>query len=710
MRAAAIAACAALSLVGSAALAQLPPFVLEPGWLPTGAGIDSLSSDLDFGDGDLDGDWDIAYACGSTLGFPSPDNCRIFVNSGGTQGGVLGIFADETSTRFPAHFVNANDVEWVDIDGDGDPDLHITTDARVFNHGAKWFVNQGGAQGGQLGYFVDETSARWLGLGQSGSSIPPSYVVAGGGFVDYGGDGTFGDLDLDGDLDLFHASAGSPGDSSAANTPSRIFLNDGLGRFQEFNPTGVVASGGKLVAGQAALWASGAYAPDTLISDGSSADVAMWCFDSELVDIDGDFDLDVIAADLKRSLRTFANQHAENAGTSLGFIDRTGVALPFGVVFDTGQTSQLPADIDLDGDVDLFLTRGQAQPGFDDGILQNDGAGKFTIQEYMSPPTADWEVDGVDFDNDGRIDFVFSEMDPGSGGRIRRNVGPGSYPIEALHPDTARSGDADACDVDLDGDYDLVFTDWNGGPLRLLRNQTDVADQISPVIAATSTLAARDAMNGEVSIGCNVRENAPIDLDGAAHLSVECSVDGWKLPGIQAAMSGAQTWTTKLPANLLGTVQFSSLATDGHSNTGTTSAKSALFSTSLAFWSSYGAAGALAGFGGTPVLQPLSVPFVDSTLYLGASCNAPTGTSVLFAISTQMTAPLSIPGLLTTNVLPPLAVLRWKTLDAAGKATLDAYVPPGASGIQVYAQCFVLSPSSTGELFTGSSGLQLAIQ
>ena len=113
---------ASLALLAPLALPTTPgaQFTVDDTVLPSGPGINSDTEQVDFGDVDLDGDWDITVADGGDNG---DDQNRCWINFGGLQGGVVGQFEDETVTRFPAITDSSRDVEFADFDNDGDLDL-----------------------------------------------------------------------------------------------------------------------------------------------------------------------------------------------------------------------------------------------------------------------------------------------------------------------------------------------------------------------------------------------------------------------------------------------------------------------------------------------------------------------------------------------------------------------------------------------------------
>jgi hypothetical protein len=259
-----------LALLSPTALGQ--SFVQNTTDIPTGSpGNNSTTENVDFADVDSDGDLDALFADGGNDG---NDRNRLWINLGGLQGGTVGVFDDQTGTRLPVGTSTSRDVEFVDIDGDGDVDVYTSNTSTASNQTNRWWVNQGGLQAGTAGFFVDETATRWINLGQNNgsttfSSVPMSFVLpAGAGFIDWSCDCDFADLDNDGDQDLIHASYG---DVFGGATPTRLFLNDGGGLFEEYNPSGFQLTSDFVLNGNPALWASGTQQASTMASNGTGA-------------------------------------------------------------------------------------------------------------------------------------------------------------------------------------------------------------------------------------------------------------------------------------------------------------------------------------------------------------------------------------------------------------------------------------------------------
>ncbi len=116
-------------------------------------------------------------------------------------------FTNETALRLPANLNVTQDLEWGDIDGDGDNDLLEGNE-----NGNRVLINNGS------GFFTDETIAR-LPLPVSGEETRE---------VD------LGDIDNDGDLDIFYANVTFTQGSPSQN---RLLFNDGNGFFTDVTST-----------------------------------------------------------------------------------------------------------------------------------------------------------------------------------------------------------------------------------------------------------------------------------------------------------------------------------------------------------------------------------------------------------------------------------------------------------------------------------------
>ena len=123
---------------------------LQPGRnFPTGPNAfgGGRSENIDVGDVDNDGDYDVVVANG---GDGSAQANVIFINNGGAQGGTTGTFSNQTGTRF-AGIPNdtSRDCEFADVDGDFDLDIYISNRGTTVNGGevSRLYENQGGIQG-----------------------------------------------------------------------------------------------------------------------------------------------------------------------------------------------------------------------------------------------------------------------------------------------------------------------------------------------------------------------------------------------------------------------------------------------------------------------------------------------------------------------------------------------------------------------------------
>jgi FG-GAP-like repeat len=329
----------------------------------------------------------------------------------------------EVANRLPvgieAAGTSTTDVDLVDVDGDGDLDVFLAegTDS-LAGRPNLLFINDG------CGSFHDETATRL-----------PTPNAANSTKVD------FGDVDGDGDLDAIIANVG----------PEQLLLNDGDGVFHD---------------------ASAQLPPPVSIFENISANAVF-------ADVDGDGALDILVSNenpfAPGPLSGAQNRVFLNDGTG-GFRDETAARLP-ALLDQTGELA--PADLDGDGDLDLFVAdRGQ------DRVLINDGLGFFTEETTARFPVTTDSTRGAgvaDLNGDCALD-VLTANSRNQPAALYLNDGHGAFAsgawaIAPLTPET--DSDVELVDLDRDGDLDAYVVNagafsaghgFTGGPDRYFEN------------------------------------------------------------------------------------------------------------------------------------------------------------------------------------------------------------------------------------------------
>jgi hypothetical protein len=668
----------------------------------------SLSENVDFGDVDLDGDFDAIFADGGDDG---NDQNRIWINMAGLQAGTIGIFQDQTATRFPVFQDDSRDIEFGDFDQDGDLDIYSSNTAQLTNQGNRWWINNGGIQGGTLGFYVDQTSTRWAGLGAAGSSIPPGALI-GGTFIDWSCDCDFGDLDNDGDLDLVHSSYGG---AFGGEVPTRLFLNDGAGVFVEFNPSGFQLPGNNINNGNPALWAQGTQSANTTNATGVNADVASSALDIDVGDIDGDYDLDILHGAREQLPRMFQNRLAENGGSTLAFRDVTGSAFPAGYSTGNGHYEQEMGDLDADGDIDIYGLNWLAGFfNFNDATYRNNGSGVYTtIQTLSNSSSDDNEGDFLDYDADGDLDLFVANFSGSSKLYRGDNTGFLTYQTgstSGLNVTGFVALDADACDVDEDGDFDVFQSNDNGARNQFWENNTTGNDVLAPTIPRHENPGTQSAADGDIVVRAHVYDNAPYYSTWYAQTAVRVEVDGFRLPNFVAHSSAGQVFRAVLPKHLVGSVGLQWQATDVAGNTGTSSTNVYASNFGGTFEVLYGSGSADAN-AIEPTVELLSLTIPGRNLWFGIE-GSPNATYIL-AYAAASFPTFLLPGIGNINIDPFTANASITgVLDANGKAVHTANVPgfllPGQS---VFFQVITLAPQLPNPPSPGTSqGLELIVQ
>lgn len=339
--------------------------------------------------GDLDGDGDLDAIAVYSLSALT----RVFFNQGGQQGLQAGTLVDSgqqiTTCNIPR-------VSLGDLDGDGDLDAFISC-GEDYPH--RVHLNQGGIQGGVEGYFSHDGEQE-LGNFQ-------------------GRDNALGDVDGDGDLDVFVAHDYSEGD--------RIYINQGNGQ------------GG--IAGQFV---------DSGQSLGSfrSSSVA-------LADLDGDGDLDAFVSHFNVNDVIYLNQGGAQNGIE-------GVFIESGQMLQSWNTEDVAlADLDGDGDIDAVPVEGGGMLLTNQGGAQGGIEGEFISTALLPGSYTNRAVAIGDIDNDGDLDVVFASdstheiLHVNQGGLQGGTIGTFVTDEQAI-PSNMTTKDIVLGDLDLDGDLDAI--------------------------------------------------------------------------------------------------------------------------------------------------------------------------------------------------------------------------------------------------------------
>ncbi len=297
---------------------------------------------VDVADIDNDGDVDLLFANGGNYDVPGePLMNQIFANDGN------GVFEDVSEQVLGDQGDLARVIKARDINGDGLPDIIVGT---TFETQSRLFLGRGGLT------FEEVTDSN---LPQIDASV---------------GDLEIGDVDADGDLDIVLADWGPGKPRSSPGAAPMLWLNDGNGVFTDAGP---------------------ARMPDHQIR---------FSWDLELVDIDNDFDLDILVS-CKSCEGGFLYR---NDGTGT-FADASD-GLP-----QRGNNYDYEA-IDLNADGFLDLTTINDGKGLTEHVLLSDGLGGFTDEtEELWPEVANVGEDDnavvyLDIDSDGDADFLIGSL------------------------------------------------------------------------------------------------------------------------------------------------------------------------------------------------------------------------------------------------------------------------------------------------------------
>ncbi len=297
------------------------------------------------------------------------------------------------------------------------------------------------------------------------------------GIVRQGQGASFGDYDNDGYLDLITADWGQP----AVDSQSRLLRNRGTSQPGYFED--VTSAAGIDVYRKS----------DT------------WRFTPRFVDLDRDGHLDLaIASDFETSQLFWNNGDGS-------FTDGT---LPAGVGTDFNGMGSTFADYDRDGDLDWFITNITADPdiptafGGWNRLYRNDGHRQFTdvTQEAgVRDSRWSWGTTFFDYDNDGDSDLIATNGYFGGGffndrtylWRNDNGVFTDVSDAEGI-TDTLQGRGLVHLDYDADGDLDIVIVNNQAQPI-LYRNDSDDTNDFLR-IDLEGTLSNRDGIGAFITV------------------------------------------------------------------------------------------------------------------------------------------------------------------------------------------------------------------
>jgi len=338
----------------------------------------------------------------------------------------------------------------------------------------------------------------------------------------------FGDLDGDGDLDLFIAAYV---DVDLKRLPRR-----GSGLNCVYKGADVFCGPRGMPAGRCALFRNdgqGKFVDVTVESGIREGAPPFYSLQPLIADFDGDELPDIFVANDSTPNYLFHNQ---------GKLRFQETAITSGVAVNMDGRAQASmgadaADYDNDGALDIFVTNFSEDTNT---LYRSAGKGTFEDASWSSrvgPPSwlfLGWGAKFLDYDNDGLLDLVvtnghvYPEADQFRGGSayrqrclLHRNTGNGAFKeIGAREPVLAVPGTGRGLatgDYDNDGDVDVLINNQDSAP-RLLRNDAAPAGHWLTVKLQGSS-SNRDSVGARVIVRAGKKTLSAVRLSGDSYLS-----------------------------------------------------------------------------------------------------------------------------------------------------------------------------------------------
>jgi len=485
---------------------------------------------FELADLDKDGDLDIVMANGGGLFAPgNAEESVVYLNDGKAA------FFNATTSSFGSAHNQSRQVAVGDIDGDGDMDLF------------------------QPGGYGTDADKLWVQTAQAVFADQASTKLP-AGQMSHAASTHFGDLDGDGDLDLIVGDWGN----GAADAKSRLILytNDGTGTFT-------------LTETQKDTPVSGDHFPATIPATATAPYYGARPTDLDLVDVDGDFDLDILINHRDGFSRILLNDGHANFSDGTNFAGTLPANITANYPPKQGPYAynQEACDLDEDGDLDLVLDNAGKKPDSAPAgggtnvtqVLINNGHGVFTDDTANrivgEPASLDGSAKCADVDGDGHYDIVVGSRVHTSE-KVLLNNGSGvfSYAPEALPKVTDLTLAIDVGDLNGDGKIDLVTGQGEGtisaGNTTTLRANrvyltSGAADTTPPVFRAIETPVT--AVGAATVFHLAVRDSATNEAGQMATVTVPYTIKGVTKQA-KVAFVGGDLFRVVIPAQVDGTL------------------------------------------------------------------------------------------------------------------------------------------------------------
>lgn len=424
----------------------LPPAFWEDATDITIGKTEEWTNKVELADINGDGLVDILFANGGNYDSPGPpEHSRVFLNQGPGK-----MFNEVTEDVFGEDGMLARVIKVRDINVDSYPDIIIGT---TYETQSRLFL------GDDNGHFAEVTQTH---LPQLDASI---------------GDLEIGDVDDDGDLDLVLADWGpvSPMKIEAQGGRTMLWLNQGDGQFSDATDRNM---------------------PDSLVK---------FSWELELVDIDNDFDLDIlVSCKLCRGSFLF-----ENDGTGV-FTDVSEDNLP-----QYRNNYDFEA-MDLNGDNYLDLVTVNDGANLQENVFLNNQQGGFEdVTADLWPASENLGKDDnmvvfIDFESDGDADILIGSLDGPD--RLMINDGSGHLTLEQpVFAGTDTLGTLGLAIADLNGDGRVDVVQGQGETRGAIDERVffgkDIRPDTAPPVITLVEAVESTAPAGPVQVRARIHDN-----------------------------------------------------------------------------------------------------------------------------------------------------------------------------------------------------------